>query len=143
MSNKWVRYILIGIGAVLALCICLGAGVFVVRSNTRSQGRSGGPIRQMFSFGSGHGAIGTIERIDHQTLSVRRRDGKLQTVVVNNDTRIEENRKRITSADLELNDQITVIGSPDSQGQIVARWIRVLRSSPPLDHVTPTLTPGP
>jgi hypothetical protein len=135
MPNKWLRVLLIAIGALLVLCICLGAGIFAVRLNNRGVGRPVGLFRRTFSLNSRHGAIGTIQGFDNQTITLILRDGTTQTVLVNNETRIEENRKRITITDVKANDQITVIGSPDSQGQIVARWIHVVRAPSP----TPTL----
>ena len=143
MANKWLRIVLIGIAVVLVLCLCLGAGLYVVRLHNRGSVRPAESLRRMFFLRAGHGAIGTVQGIANQTISIQLRDGSSQMVVVNKDTRIEKNRKAITTADLELNDQITVLGSPDQQGQIIARWIRGLSPNPPTDQVTPTVTPVP
>ncbi len=139
MQNKWLRIILIGVGALLALCVLLGAGIFVVRWNSQRTGRPVGLFRQMFGLVSGHGAAGAIQSIDNQTITLQLRDGTTQTVSVNKDTRIEKSGKRITLQELKAEDHITVIGSPDSQGHIVARWIRVLTlPPPPMWQGTPT-----
>ncbi len=143
MADKRLRIVLIGIAGLLALCLCLGAGVFVVRLRNRGAGLPAELFRRRFSLRAGHGAIGAVQGIANQTISIRLGDGTSQTVVVNKDTRIEKNHKVITIADLALNDQITVIGTPDSQGQIIARWIHVLSPSPPADQVTPTVTTAP
>ena len=139
MQNKWLRIILIGVGALLALCVLLGAGIFVVRWNSQRIGRPVGLFRQMFGLVSGHGAAGAIQSIDNQTITLQLRDGTTQTVLVNKDTRIEKSGKRITLQDLKAEDRITVIGSPDSQGHIAARWIRVhTLPPPPMWQGTPT-----
>lgn len=141
MQNKWLRIALIAVGAVLALCILLGAGIFVVRWNSPRAGRPVGLFRRIFGLNNGHGAVGAIQTIDlqTQTITLQLGDGTSQTVLVNKDTRIEKSGKRITLSDLKMGDRITVIGSPDKQGQITARWIRVFTSPPPaLGQGTPT-----
>jgi hypothetical protein len=130
---------LIGVGALLVLCVLLGAGIFVVRWNSQRAGRPVGLFRQMFGLVSGHGAAGAIQSIDNQTITLQLRDGTMQTVSVSKDTRIEKSGKRITLQELKAEDRITVIGSPDSQGHIAARWIRVLTlPPPPMWQGTPT-----
>ncbi|MDE3088108.1 MAG: hypothetical protein KGJ80_01825 [Chloroflexota bacterium] len=139
MQNKWLRFVLIAIGAVLALCILVGAGIFVVRWSSRASHRETGLFRRLFTLTREHGAVGAIESIGNQTLTLALRDGTTQTVLLDSTTRIEESAKRITLADLKVGDHVAVIGSPDSQGQIRARWIRVV-NPPPSERVTPTPT---
>jgi hypothetical protein len=141
MQNKWLRIALIAVGAVLALCILLGAGIFVVRLSSQRTGRPVGLFRRIFGLYNGHGAVGVIQTVDiqNQTITLQLGDGTLQTVLVNKDTRIEKSGKRITLSDLKTADRITVIGSPDKQGQIAARWIRVFTSpQPAFRQGTPT-----
>ena len=140
MSNKWLRILLIGVSAVLVLCLLLGAGIFVVRWTSQSTGRPVGLIRQILGDYTGHGAVGIIQGINDQTITVLQPDGTTQTVLVNPQTRIEQNRKRITLADLKTNDRIAVVGTPDSQDHIVARWIHVLN---PRDSASTPVTPMP
>ena len=141
MQNKWLRFALIAVGVVLALCILLGAGIFVLRWNSPRAGRSVGLFRRMFGLASGHGAIGAIQTVDiqNQSITLQLGDGTSQTVLVNKDTRIEKSGKRITLSDLKADDRITVIGSPGNQGQIMAKWIRVFVNPPPAQRQgTPT-----
>ena len=142
MSNKWVRMILIGVGAALVLCILLGAGVFVVRWSTgRSIGRPVGLFRQIFGLTRGHGAVGSIQSINGQNITLLLADGTTQTILVTTQTRIEQNHKRLTLADLKTNERVAVLGSPVDGGNISASLIHVLNSavSPP---VQATPTPG-
>jgi hypothetical protein len=95
----------------------------------------------MFGLNSGHGAVGAIKNIDsqNQIVTLQLRDGTTQVVLVNKDTRIEKSGARITLSDLKVGDRITVIGSPDNQGRITARWIRVFIQPPlPPGQETPT-----
>ncbi len=125
MRNKWLRFGLILVGTVLALAIVFGAGIFVGRMGGRANALH--PIRWFTIFFSGaHGAVGRVEKIDGQTLTLELRDGSPQTVLLDSQTRIEKNRQRITAGDLHSDDQIQVIGSPGDQGSIRARWVRVM-----------------
>ena len=144
MSNKWFRIILIGVGAALVLCILLGAGVFVVRWGANRSGvRPVGLFRQIFGLTRGYGAVGNISSINGQNVTLLLLDGTTQTVVVSNQTRIEQNRKRLAVTDLKIGDRITVLGSPLDGGNINAKLIHVLgpTESPPA-KVTPKPTQG-
>ena len=144
MSNKWLRIILIGVGAALVLCILLGAGVFVVRwSTTHLADRPVGLFRQIFRFTRGYGAVGSIESINGQNITLLLLDGTNQTVLVSSTTRLDQNHKRLTLADLKVGDRITVVGSPIEGGNIRARLIHVMgpAESPPA-QLAPTPTQG-
>jgi hypothetical protein len=144
MSNKWIRIVLIGVASALVLCILLGAGVFLVRSSAvRSANRPVGLFRQIFRLARGHGAVGTIQSINGQTIALLLPDGTTQTIVVNSQTRIEGTRKRLTLADLKVDDRIAVLGSPVEGGNISATLIHVEKpaEAPPVP-VTPTPRPG-
>jgi hypothetical protein len=144
MSNKWVRIILIGVGAALVLCILLGAGVFLVRWGTiHMADRPVGLFREIFRLTRGYGAVGNIQSINGQNITLLLLDGTTQTVVVGSQTRIEQNRKRLALTDLRVGDRITVVGSPLDGGNISARLIHIFgpaESSP--GSVTPTPTQG-
>ncbi len=125
MRNKWLRFGLILVGTVLALAIVFGAGIFVGRMGGRANVLH--PIRWFtILFSGAHGAVGRVEKIDGQTLTLELRDGSPQTVLLDSQTRIEKNRQRINAGDLHTNDQVQVIGSPGDQGSIRARWVRVM-----------------
>jgi hypothetical protein len=133
MRNKWLRFSLILVGFVLALGIVFGAGIFVGRASGRVDGLR--PVRWFALFFNGaHGAVGRVEKIEGQTVTLVLRDGSSQTVLVDQETRIEKSRQRITTGDLHQGDAVQVIGSPDNSGRIKARWVRVMTDpggSPP------------
>ena len=125
MQNRWLTSILVVVGLLLVLCLCLDAGVFVMTLTPHADGRPIGLFRRLFIFTGEHGAIGQISTIHAQTITLRLPDGATQTILVNKDTRIERSRQRITLLDLQVNDHVAVIGSPNSQGEIDANWIGV------------------
>lgn len=125
MRNKWLRFGLILIGSVLALGIVFGAGIFVGRASGHVDGLR--PARWFALFFNGaHGAVGRVEKIDGQTITLVLRDGSSQRILLDQETRIEKNRQRIMIGDLHQGDAVQVIGSPDNLGTIRARWVRVM-----------------
>ena len=83
MSNRWLRIILIGVAAALVLCILLGAGVFLVRWGTvHMANRPVGLFRQIFRLTRGYGAVGSIQNINGQAITMLLLDGTTQTVLV-------------------------------------------------------------
>ena len=75
-----------------------------------------------------HGAIGKILDIQLPTLVVQDKDGTEKVILVNDDTGIEKVRNFIKVSDLKVGDFLVVIGSPNSQAQIQAKFIRVIPS---------------
>ncbi len=142
MRDKWLRIVLITIGILLVLFIVLGAGIFVARLHTHGDQNPVELLRRLFYLRSGHGAIGAIQSIDQQTIVLQLRDGSSQTILLNKETRVERNRAKITAANLRVGDRVTVIGSPNNQGAIVARWIHVFNPPSPTS-VAPTSIPTP
>jgi len=77
-------------------------------------------------FMSAHGTFGSILSIASSSIVVGGRDNPEKVVLVSSSTVIEERREAVKLADLKVNDPVVVIGSPNSQGQIEARFIRVM-----------------
>lgn len=61
------------------------------------------------------------------TLIVKGQDNMEKTVLVTNLTMINKNRTVFKSADLKVDDKITIIGAPNELGQIEARLIRIFK----------------
>ncbi len=130
MANKWFKYGVFLVGGVLMLCIIASIGIFVAGPGNRFERRAS-RLLPVLPFLRGHGAMGTLQNIDGQILRVELRDGTTQFVLIDNNTRLERNRQRITLNDLKTGDDLAVVGSPNDQGQIVARWIQILRPRTP------------
>jgi len=77
-------------------------------------------------FIDAHGTYGQIVKVTSSTLIVKGRDNVEKIVVVNDDTSIMRLRGVIKISGLKINDNIIVIGEPNEQGQIEAKFIRFL-----------------
>ena len=56
------------------------------------------------------------------------KDSTEKVILAANDTQVQRMRENITANDLKINDFLVVIGSPNEQGQIEAKLIRLVPS---------------
>jgi hypothetical protein len=131
----------------LAAVLIFGAGVFVGQMKAKFSygwaenyhrnfgGPRGGfigdwrnrPLPPPEDFVGGHGIFGPIIKIDGSTLTINGKNGVETVVLVSDQTGIRSPQGVLKIGDLKVDDQITVIGLPNSQGQIEAKLIRVFR----------------
>ncbi|MFA6585967.1 MAG: hypothetical protein WCS86_02280 [Candidatus Paceibacterota bacterium] len=130
------------IGAIIIVILIFSAGVSV-GFHKASFGRAWGenyeknfgmrPSGPMSGFGkdnfpNANGAIGKIIKITLPTIIVRDKNNTEKVILLSDNTQIQEMMANIKSTDLSLDDYIIVIGSPNNQGQIEAKFIRVMPS---------------
>lgn len=77
---------------------------------------------------SGHGTAGKVLSVSLPRIIVSDRDGTEKTITLDNNTIIRSARADAASTTIKADDFIVVIGSPDSTGQITAKFIRVMPS---------------
>ncbi|MDR3519737.1 MAG: hypothetical protein P4L63_02535 [Candidatus Pacebacteria bacterium] len=151
-ESKTALKVLCGIGIMLVALLIFYAGVNV-GFHKASFGRAWGEnYERNFGFGPDHpllgtdnfpnanGAIGKIIKIELPTIIVQDKDNTEKVVLLGNDTKIEKAMTSIQQSDLSVNDFVVVIGSPNDQGQIEAKFIRVMPLGMP---VPPTQMPAP
>ncbi len=73
-----------------------------------------------------HGVLGTILNTDGKTIIIKAADNNENTVILEPATVIRQDFTDLTAKDLKANQQIIVIGAPNEQGQIDAKFIRIL-----------------
>ena len=143
-ESKVLVGVLYGIGIIIIITLIFSAGVsvgFHKASFGRAWGdnyeRNFGMMQPRFgglgqnNFPNAHGSIGKIIKIQLPTIIVQDRDNTEKVILITNDTKIQRMRTEIKSSDLAINDFVTIIGSPDSQGQIEAKFIRVMPAGMP------------
>ncbi len=64
------------------------------------------------------------------TLVIKGKDDVEKTVLVSDKTKIINRRETIRASDLKVDDYVVVIGSPNEQGQIEAKLIRLMPMPP-------------
>jgi hypothetical protein len=76
-------------------------------------------------FRNGHGLAGSIASMDGNNIVIKDRDGKENTVVINDKTVIKSGISDLKISDLKNNDNIVVIGKPADNGVVSADFVRV------------------
>lgn len=142
-QSKTTKSVLLIIVGLVVLLLVFQAGVFVGYHKARFSARLGDNYRQNFGPGrgmgmmgpgffpdadlpGGHGATGRIVKINLPSVIVADRDGLEKVVTVATSTDIRSGRGAITPADLKVDDVIIAFGSPNEQGAIAAKLIRLL-----------------
>ena len=149
-ESKVSTGVLIGIGIIIVAMLIFSAGI-AVGFRKASFGRAWGenyeqnfgmgPNRPMFgedNFPNANGAIGKIIKVELPTIIVQDKDNTEKVILIKEDTQIQKMKGGITTNDLKTDDFVVVIGNPNEQGQIEAKFIRVMPAGMP---VPPTQTP--
>jgi len=87
------------------------------------------------NFPNANGAVGKIIKISLPTIIVQDKDNIEKIILINSNTQIQEMRGSITANDLKIDDFIVAIGTPNTQGQIEAKFIRVMPAGMPIPPV--------
>jgi hypothetical protein len=85
-----------------------------------------GPGFRRDNIPNAHGAVGKIIKIENSTLIVQNKENLEKVVLVEENTQILKMKEQIKLTDLKLDDFIVVIGSPNDQGQVKAKLIRLM-----------------
>lgn len=77
-------------------------------------------------FISGHGAFGGIIELNDTGFVIQGRGDVEKVIIITNDTIIKRGRETMAvEVGLQVGDKVTVIGSPNDEGQIEAKLIRI------------------
>lgn len=137
-----LKWIIIGLAGFVVLVLVFGAGVKVGTVKARYSYRwaenyhrnFAGPRDGFFSdwkgsprgeFINAHGVFGSIIKIDGNTIITKGRDDVEKTILVSDKTIIQKGRETVKLSDLKADESVVIIGSPNEEGQIEAKLIRV------------------
>lgn len=154
-QSKIFKGIAIGIGVLLILSIGFKVGFIVgakkadfsCRWSDNYHRNFGGPAAGMMmgfkdrEFVDANGTVGQIIQMTSSTLVVKGVNDVEKVILITDKTSIQRFRDTIKISDLTVNDNIVVIGQPNNDGQIEAKFVRVMPSAdeagqqmmPPLD----------
>lgn len=76
-----------------------------------------------------HGITGSVIDVSTSTISVQDQNNNEHSITIASGTVIRETNNTIQISDIKIGDQIVVIGEPNPQGQVLARFIRVFTTS--------------
>jgi hypothetical protein len=78
---------------------------------------------------NGHGVAGTIISVSENSVVVKDKDGKENTIAVSDKTVIKQGRDNIKIEDLKNGEEIVIIGKPGDDGMVNADLIRVFNKN--------------
>ena len=144
INKDVLKKIIIGLAVFVVVVLIFGAGLFVGGMKARFSYRwaenyhrnFGGPQAGFFGdwrkfptppgdFIESRGTFGEIIKINDADFVVKGRGDVEKVVLVTGKTIIEEGRKMVKINELKIGDNVVIIGSPNEQGQIEAKLIRV------------------
>lgn len=130
-----LKWVVIGLVAFAILAFIFGAGVFIGGMKARFSYRwaenyhnnFGGPKAGFFGDwqSESRGNFGQIIKINDSDIIIKGKDNVEKVIVITSQTLIEKGKNEIKKEDLKVDDYIVVIGSPNDQGQIEAKLIRI------------------
>lgn len=152
LQSKNFKKILIAILGIVLLLLAFKAGEFVGFRKANFSYRWGEQYYRSFrgprrgfpgdfggnDFLSGHGTFGSVLKVASGSIVIQSREGAEKIILLTKDTAVNRFRETIPASELMAGDAVVVIGSPNNDGQIEAKLIRVL---PALREGMPSSTP--
>jgi len=143
LNQDVLKRVIIGLAGFVIVVLIFGAGIFVGGMKARFSYRwaesyhknFAGPRGGFFGdwrtlpppgdFIEGHGTFGEIIKINDSDLIVKGQGDVEKVILITKDTTIERGRDTLKKEELKVGDQVVIIGSPNEQGQIEAKLIRI------------------
>ncbi|MBU4298516.1 hypothetical protein KJ636_00525 [Patescibacteria group bacterium] len=140
-NKDLLKWVIIGLAGFVIIILAFGAGVKVGVSKANYSYRWTESYHKNFAgprggflgdwrrfpagdFISGHGAFGEIIEIKDNGFVIKGLKNVEKVVITNQETTITKGRKTIKDG-LKVGDNVVIIGSPNNEGQIEAKLIRV------------------
>jgi len=143
LKSKLFRWIVIALGELILILAIFQLGLFVgfhkanfaFRWADSYHRNFGGPRGGFFNdndgrdFVGGHGTTGLIIKIENGNIIIKGKSEAEKIITINKDTAITAGRTAVTASELKVDDRVVVIGSPQTDGTISAKLIRVFQSA--------------
>jgi len=146
INRDTLKWIIIGLAGFVIIVLVFGAGMFIGGMKARFSYRwaenyhknFAGPRSGFFGdwrklppfpgdFIESHGTFGEIIKINDSDFVIKGRNDMEKVVIITKDTLIKKGMTTIKKDELKVGDNVVVIGSPNEQGQIEAKLIRIFK----------------
>lgn len=144
IGHDFLKWIIVGLAGFAVILLIFGAGMVVGGMKARFSYRWAESYHENFAgpqggfigdwrrfpvppgdFVESHGTFGEILKINDSDLVVKGRGDVEKVILLTKDTIIQKGRNTIKKEELKVGDSIVIIGSPNNEGQIEAKLIRV------------------
>ena len=105
----------------------------------------GGPKRGFMQdlsgrdFIAGHGNVGVVIKIENNLIIIKDPENTEKIIETDGQTEILQGRDIIALNQIKIDDRIIVLGSPQDNGKILARLIRIFDSNEPIPPPPPRM----
>jgi hypothetical protein len=138
-SSKMLVWALTAIAALIIALFILKIGMFVGYEKARFSYKWGEQYHRNFGgprggflnefrgqdYTNGHGVSGSILSLGEDEIVIKGSDDLEKIVILSEETIVRQRRKTLTVSNLEVGDSVVIIGSPNDNGTIEAKMIRV------------------
>lgn len=143
-QSKTFRIILLSLAGFIAVLFVFKIGMIVgfkkaefSRNWTETYHRNfGGPMGGLFhdfdddNLIDAHGIAGQVIKVEDSAIIIKGRDNVEKIVKATDDTVIQRFRNTVRITDVKIDEFIIVIGEPNNDGQIEAKFIRIMPMPP-------------
>lgn len=140
LESKRIRIVIWVLASLIVLLVVFGLGITIGYDRASFASRFDENYYHNFIPGAGpaamnqapmgeHGITGAVIDVSTSTISVEDQNNNEHSITVASGTVIRETNNTIQITDIKTGDQIVVIGEPNPQGQVLARFIRVFTTS--------------
>ena len=153
VQSKKFRVLTIAVGTIAVALIIFWAGVAVGYHVAGFSYRFGDNYYRIFQdhrpgnldimhteLPGGHGATGSVASVALPNIIITEADKTEKIILVTGTTIIRSGQNTITAADIHTGDFIVVVGSPDTNSQIDAEFIRIVPA--PTDGIATSTQTG-
>lgn len=151
---KWIIFVLLGL---ILLFVFFRLGYEVGRRKAAFSCGWGKNYHQLFGgprrgfdhnfdrdeFLDANGTAGAVIKIEGDSLIIKGQNNVEKSVVVSNSTVIRRQLDNLKLSDIKVDDNVVVIGSASSSGQIEAKLIRIFPTPPLALPAKPPIPPAP
>ena len=137
-ESKAFKYFMVIVPVLIILILVFGLGVYVGYRKAKFSYSWGENYEKNFPKKRGflgfmpgdimnaHGTVGSVSEINGNIIVLKDNDGTQKSILTSSSTTvISRPGTDLKLQDIKVNDAITVIGTPNNQGQIEAKLIRI------------------
>jgi hypothetical protein len=144
-KTDWLKWVIIGLAGFVVVGLIFGAGMFIGGMKARFSYRWAESYHKNFAgpqvgffgdwrktlpppsgdFIESHGTFGEIIEINESDFVVKGRNDVEKIIIIAEATIIQRGRDTIKKEELKVGNYVVVVGSPNEDGQIEAKLIRV------------------
>ncbi len=142
-QSKTFRWIAIALGELILLLLVFQLGLFVgfhkasfnfhwAAAYNRNFGGPPGGFMHDFEgqqFFNAHGTTGSVIQVSTSTIIIKGQDNVEKIITIRPSTTIEEGRRAISVSNVKVDEHAVVIGTPQNDGSIIARMVRIFPNS--------------